>query len=166
MGWVGLKKSFSAKKYGLKMHKSPKYSFKSNLFFHMGGLTLRIFLSSRYWILLSKILFLWKLTHSTEFHFNVGQTPRTTNTPPLRAANSPSPRASYVPPSPTGLWQPPRCCYGALYLTKQWMHSRLRNENLHILVNPMPSTLLSELWINSSINILLHRVFFFIIVID
>ena len=38
VGWVGLKKSFSAKKNMVsKCIKSPKYSFKSNLFFSYGG---------------------------------------------------------------------------------------------------------------------------------
>ena len=42
--------------------KSPKYSFKSNLFFsYGGGLTLRIFLSSRFWFVLYQRLFLGKL---------------------------------------------------------------------------------------------------------
>ena len=56
VGWVGLKKSFSAKKKKKNMVskciKSPKYSFKSNLFFSYGGwgLTLRIFLRSK-WLL-------------------------------------------------------------------------------------------------------------------
>ena len=55
VGWVGLKKSFSAKKKKnmvSKCIKSPKYSFKSNLFFSYGGwgLTLRIFLRSK-WLL-------------------------------------------------------------------------------------------------------------------
>ena len=53
VGWVGLKKSFSAKKNMVsKCIKSPKYSFKSNLFFSYGGwgLTLRIFLRSK-WLL-------------------------------------------------------------------------------------------------------------------
>merc|ERR1712131_480989 len=41
--------------------KSPKYSFKSNLFFsYGGGLTLRIFLSSRFWFVLYQRLFLGK----------------------------------------------------------------------------------------------------------
>ena len=56
MGWVGLKKSFSAKKKYKNMVskyiKSPKYSIKSNLFFSYRGegLTLRVFLRSK-WLL-------------------------------------------------------------------------------------------------------------------
>ena len=37
VGWVGLKKSFSTKNMVPKCIKSPKYSFKSNLFFSYGG---------------------------------------------------------------------------------------------------------------------------------
>ena len=100
--------------------KSPKYSFKSNLFFsYGGGLTLRIFLSSRFWFVLYQRLFLGKLPWGNPLdHFgNCSSSsafpnsmlarqggfwcpPSVTDEPP-QVANAPPPVADTPPGPPT-----------------------------------------------------------------